>query len=142
MTKKRRRVGRPVVDAPTAERQRRRISEPHLVQDATGLLVCPGIDLAALEARERLQYPECKVWVDYQRHPRRDERVPPEHRHEPGRSSSNHDAFGKIRVEYAKRPEILGTALESASEFVVVAFDLRHLRSPAGEPLGRHGTLD
>ena len=57
----RRGVGGPVVDAAAAERQRRRVAEAHLVEDATGLLVASGVDVVALEAGEGLQDPERQV---------------------------------------------------------------------------------
>jgi hypothetical protein len=68
----RRGVGGAVVDAPAAERQRRRLAEAHLVQDAARLLLGAGVDVLALEAGERLQHAEGEVGVDDERHPRRD----------------------------------------------------------------------
>src|SRR4029078_11454441 len=80
----RRRVDRPVVDAPAAERERGGLAEAHLVEDATRFLLGRVVELRSLETRQRLQRPEREVRVDEHRHPRREQRVAAEQRHEPG----------------------------------------------------------
>ena len=135
-------VGGAVVNAAAAERQRRRVTETHLVQDAAGLLLTSGVDVLPLEPGQCLQDPEGQVGIDEQGHPRRDERVAAEDGHEPWRPGRHHHALGKIRVEDAEGPEILGTRRDDRPQPVVVGLDLRHLAAPTGQALRRGGALD
>ena len=135
-------VGGPVVDAPAAERQRGRVAEAHLVEDAARLLLASRVDVLALEPGQGLQDPERQVGVDEQRHPRRDERVAAEHRHEPRRAGRQHDALGIVGVEDPQRPEVLGARGDDGPQAVVIGLDLGHLATPLGQSLGRGGPVD
>ena len=135
-------VGRAVVDAPPAERERRRLAEAHLVQDPARLLVAAGIDVLALEAGQRLEDAEGEVGVDQQGHPGGDEGVPTEDGHEPGSSGGHDHPFGEVRIEDAQRPQVLGAAGEDVAQAFVIGFHLGHLAAPAGQALGRGGPVD
>ena len=135
-------VGGAVVDAAAAERQRRRVAEAHLVQDAAGLLLGAGSTSVALEAGQRLQHAEGQVGVDEQRHPRREQRVAAEQRHEPraprrprppARGSRGRRCAGRRGPRRCGPPPPRG---------VVVGLDDRDLAPPPGQPLDRRGPLD
>ncbi len=135
----RRGVGRAVVDRAAAERERGRFTEAHLVQDPPGLFLGPGVGLGALEAGERLQHAEREIGVDGHRHPRREQRVATEQRHEPRRAGGDHGAFGMLRVEHAQRTEVFGAAGDDRGEMRVIGLDRRHRGTPAVEPLFGRG---
>jgi hypothetical protein len=126
----------------SAQRQRRRVAEPHLVEDAPGLLVGAGVDLLALEAGEGLEDAEGEVGVDDQRHPRGDERVAPEQRHEPRRPCGDDDPVGVVGVEDAQGPEVLGAAVHDGAKALVVGVELRRLGPPARQALDGGRPLD
>ena len=127
---------------PPPERQRGRVAEAHLVEDATGLLVAPRVDVLALEAGQGLQDAERQVGVDEQRHPRRDERVATEDRHEPRRPRRQHHPLGVVGVEDPERSEVLGARGDHGPQSVVVGLDLGHLAAPLGQALGGGGPVD
>ena len=129
-------VGRAVVDAPAAERERGGVAEAHLVEDAARLLLVAGVDLGALEPGQGLQHPAGQVGVDQQRHPRRQQRVAAEHRHEPRRPGGHHHPLGVVGVEDPQRAEVLGAAGHHLLEHRVVGLDLGDLAAPLGQPLG------
>ncbi len=137
----RRGVGGAVVDRAAAERQGRRLAEAHLVQDASRFFLGAGVDLGALETRQRLQHAEGEVGFDHHRHPRREQRVATEQRHEPRRTGSDDGALGVLGVEHAQRAEVFGAAGDDRRQQRVIGVDLGDRGAPAVESfLGRrHG---
>ena len=138
----RRGVGGAVVDRAAAQRQRRRLTEAHLVQDPPRLLLGAVVDLRALEAGERLEHAEGEVGVGDERHPCREDRVAAKERHEPRRAGRDDGAFGEVRVEYPQCTEVLGAAGDDVAEHQVVGLDERHLPPPLLQALGGRGPLD
>ena len=138
----RRGIGSAVVDAAPAERQRRSVSEAHLMEDPSRLLFVPRVDLGTLEARQRLQDAAGQLGIHEERHPCRQQRVPAEDGHEPRGAGSHHHALGVIRVEDAKCTEVLGAAGHHLFQHGMVRLHLRNQTTPLGQPLGRRGPLD
>ena len=66
-------------------------AEPHLVQDPARLLLAQRVHHACPGGGQRLQRAQGQGRVDRQRHPRREQRVPAEQRHEPRRPGGHHD---------------------------------------------------
>ncbi len=104
------------------------------MQDATGLLLSAGIDLQALEPGERLQRSEGEVGIDEHRHPRRDQRIAAEQRHEPRRARGHDGAVGEFGIEDAQAGQVLGRTVEQRPELVVVARDGGHTCTPFLQP--------
>ena len=101
-----------------------------------------GSTFVALEARERLQRAEREVGIDEHRHPRRDQRVTTEERHEPRRAGRDDGAVGELRVEDAQPGEVARRPLEQRAELIVVGRHHRQPPRPLLEPLDRGRALD
>ena len=100
----RRRVERPVV---AAEPVLRRLAVAHLVHDLARLRVDRRIVLVGLERRERGERVARELGAEQQRLQARDQRVAPEHRHEPRHAGGRelHDAR-LLRAAHPQRREI------------------------------------
>ena len=135
-------VGGAVVDGATAERERRRLAEAHLVQDAARLLLVVGPDVLALEAGQRLQGAEGQLGVDQQRHPGGQQRVAAEQGHEPRGAGGHHRPLRVVGVEDPQGPEVLGAAGHHGPQALVVGVEDRHAAPPGRHALGRLGPRD
>ena len=109
----RRRVDGAVVDATAAERERRGLAEAHLVQDAARLLLaCAGRPRVPWKRASVCKRAEREVGVDEHRHPRREQRVAAEQRHEPRRTRGDDRPVGELGIEDAQPGEVLRRPLE------------------------------
>lgn len=115
--------------------------EAHLVQDLARLLVAAGLDLGALEAGERAQRAQRQSGVQQQRHPRGEQRVAPEHRHEPRRPGRDGDPVGMLGVEDAQRAQVLLGALQERGQAAVAGVHHRVGQPPLTQALGGDGAL-
>ena len=131
-----------VVGAAPAERERRGRAEPHLVQDLARLLLGGGVDVAALPGGQRPQRTQGQARIPRQQHPRRQQRVPAEQRHEPRRARGDHRPARMLGVEDAQRAEILDAAAEHLGEVAIGRAHLRTALPPLAQPLGRQRPVD
>ena len=114
-------VGAAVVDRPAAERDAGRLAEAHLVEDPARLLLGERVDGPPLEPGQGLERAQRQVGVDHHRHPRREQRVSPEQRHEPRRPGRHHRPVGVVGVEDPERGEVFRRTGQQGPERVVVA---------------------
>ena len=111
------------------------------MQDPARLLFGARVDIDALKARERLQGPEREVGVDEHRHPRRDQRVPTEERHEPRCARGHHRPIREFGIEDAQAGDVTRRAVEERPELIVVGADHGQAPSPLLEPGDRRRPL-
>ena len=89
-----------------------------------------------------LEHAAGQVRVDQEGHPRRQQRVPAEHRHEPRGAGGDHDPLGIVGIEDTQRTQVLGAPGHHLLEHRVVRLDLGDLPAPGGHALARRGPLD
>ena len=73
-----------------------------------------GLTSRPWKLRQRLQRAEREVGVDEHRHPRREQRVAAEQRHEPRRAGGDDGPVGVLGIEEPQRGEVLGRAVRAA----------------------------
>ena len=93
----RRRVRTAVVRAAAAERERGGRAKAHLVQDLARLLLRARVEVAALPGSQRSQRAERETRIPGQQHPRGQQRVAAEQRHEPRRARRRRPASADAR---------------------------------------------
>ena len=140
LDEQRRRVRGSVVGVAAAERHVGRRPEAHLVRDPPRLFLTVRVGALTLVVGEGLQ--ACPTPVRRAAgsgHPRADQRVTAEQRHEPRRTGRDDGAFGMVRVEDAQRAEILDAAAQRLGEIGVAGLHGRAVPPPRAQPARRLG---
>ena len=109
------------------------------MEDLPGLFLRPRVVDGSLQLRERVQHPDGQRGVEGQGHPGGQQGVAPEQRHEPRRSSGDHDAVGVGAIDDAQPGEISERLVDHRREAWIVGDDRGHLGPPLGQPTHRDG---
>ena len=135
----RRGIRRAVVHRAAAEREVGRGAEPHLVEDASRLLLGCGIHSGALQFGEGAERAEGERGVDRQRHQRGEQRVSTEQGHEPRCAGSDDGAVGMRGVEDAQGAEVELALQDDAFDRVVLERGHRDAGLPGEEAVRARG---
>ena len=126
-----------VVAAPGRERAAAAVPA-QLVEDPTGLLLRGRVVLAALEVGEAGQHPSGEGAVEGQGHPRGQQRVASEERHEPRRTGSHDRPFGVLPVDDAQGGQVGQRLVDRGGQPRVEGDHRRDRRTPRGQVPDRH----
>ncbi len=135
-------IGGAVVDLPGGQVDRGGRAVADLVQDAPRLLFRLRMFAGALQGGQYLQHADRQAGVGDQAFVGAEQRVPPEHRHEPGRPRRDHRAPVPARIEQPQGADVGERLIERLLQRRPVRFQLGHTALPCFQPLARRGVVD